>query len=634
MAAGNIKVIFQVLAKNTQAITKLENQVSGFGKKFASVMKAMGKISAAVAVAVAVGKMIFTFERAAIKMQQLDNRMKAAVLTQQQFVEATEFTSEISKRMGLRIMDVKEGFSGFAAAALRSNLTMEQTKQIFSDVSEAAVALQLPGERLKLIFNALQQMSSKGVVSMEELRRQMADSLPGALQIGARAVNRTTASFIKMVSEGKVLSDEFLPLFAAQIKRELGGSFDEASRSTQANLNRMETEWTKFSVAVGEVSLPALNALAEGFSKGLTPKITKAIEKFTEWRNLSEGLDGQIVKTEGEIAKLAGAIERTEEAFKNVDPKFIQPVELEQLKRARLELEDLNGALETLQGRKQAELDAPAKAAAALAAALAAAAEDKAKKASEAAKKRQAQMLKDLAALEKVKGFGPAKQPVDVYNDGHDLLLASILDFENNRTKIEADAAQRRKDLMWAEFQMKESIVRGTGALTQETLGMLAASLDAETKFAKGLQVVSAALALIEGAVAGAMAIKTVWASSSSWQEGLAVSLVVGAEVAAATAALVSSIKSAQFAKGTSSAPGGMALVGEQGPELVNLPRGSQVFTAGQSQRMIQNSTDNSVSGVTFQINDQVTGQRLVSALRSGGLRDFVVDLKGAMASV
>jgi uncharacterized membrane protein YuzA (DUF378 family) len=32
------------------------------------------------------------------------------------------------------------------------------------------------------------------------------------------------------------------------------------------------------------------------------------------------------------------------------------------------------------------------------------------------------------------------------------------------------------------------------------------------------------------------------------------------------------------FAKGTSFAPGGMALVGERGPELVNLPRGSQVI--------------------------------------------------------
>lgn len=43
-----------------------------------------------------------------------------------------------------------------------------------------------------------------------------------------------------------------------------------------------------------------------------------------------------------------------------------------------------------------------------------------------------------------------------------------------------------------------------------------------------------------------------------------------------------------KFATGTSYAPGGMSWVGEQGPELVNLPRGSQVFTAGQSRQMMQ----------------------------------------------
>jgi len=37
-------------------------------------------------------------------------------------------------------------------------------------------------------------------------------------------------------------------------------------------------------------------------------------------------------------------------------------------------------------------------------------------------------------------------------------------------------------------------------------------------------------------------------------------------------------IKVPGFANGTMSAPGGMALVGERGPELVNLPRGSQVI--------------------------------------------------------
>jgi hypothetical protein len=40
------------------------------------------------------------------------------------------------------------------------------------------------------------------------------------------------------------------------------------------------------------------------------------------------------------------------------------------------------------------------------------------------------------------------------------------------------------------------------------------------------------------------------------------------------------------FATGTESAPGGTAWVGEHGPELVSLPRGSKVYTAADSRRM------------------------------------------------
>lgn len=47
------------------------------------------------------------------------------------------------------------------------------------------------------------------------------------------------------------------------------------------------------------------------------------------------------------------------------------------------------------------------------------------------------------------------------------------------------------------------------------------------------------------------------------------------------------------FATGTNSAPGGLAWVGEDGPELVRLPRGSQVFSAGESARMSGGDTHN-----------------------------------------
>jgi len=41
------------------------------------------------------------------------------------------------------------------------------------------------------------------------------------------------------------------------------------------------------------------------------------------------------------------------------------------------------------------------------------------------------------------------------------------------------------------------------------------------------------------------------------------------------------------FANGTNFAPGGLAMVGERGPELVNLPRGSQVFTNQETRGML-----------------------------------------------
>ena len=44
------------------------------------------------------------------------------------------------------------------------------------------------------------------------------------------------------------------------------------------------------------------------------------------------------------------------------------------------------------------------------------------------------------------------------------------------------------------------------------------------------------------------------------------------------------------FATGTPFAGGGLSLVGERGPELVNLARGSQVFNNTQSRQMVTNN--------------------------------------------
>lgn len=56
-------------------------------------------------------------------------------------------------------------------------------------------------------------------------------------------------------------------------------------------------------------------------------------------------------------------------------------------------------------------------------------------------------------------------------------------------------------------------------------------------------------------------------------------------------------------ARGTNYAPGGVTLVGEEGPELVNLPRGAQVKTASQTAGMLGGG-----GGITVNINGPVFG--------------------------
>lgn len=65
-------------------------------------------------------------------------------------------------------------------------------------------------------------------------------------------------------------------------------------------------------------------------------------------------------------------------------------------------------------------------------------------------------------------------------------------------------------------------------------------------------------------------------------------------------------VKFPRFARGTNYAPGGLALVGEEGPELVNLPRGSQVKTAAETRQALSQAGSGASINVTQHIYNQM----------------------------
>lgn len=208
--------------------------------------------------------------KTSMKYDGLMNRFNAAAGGIRSGTESWIFMKNLSKELGISFVETSESFGTFEAAALRSGLSMDQTQQIFSDISTAIVSLQLDSYRTGLSFMALSQMASKGTVQMEELKRQLGESLPGAVQIGARAMGMSNAEFHKMVEEGKILSKDFLPKFAEQVKKELGGSVGVASKQARAELTRFSNAMMDLKDSLGDL----INNAIVPFLRIMTPMIS------------------------------------------------------------------------------------------------------------------------------------------------------------------------------------------------------------------------------------------------------------------------------------------------------------------------------------------------------------------------
>lgn len=240
-----------------------------------------------------VGQNLFT---AGVQMDALNGKMRAALVTSEQSAQGLAYVRAESERLGLRFLDTANSFANFAAAGTRAGLTLQQVQEIFTGVSEASVAFRLSNERVNLVFQALQQIAAKGVVSMEELRQQLGESLPVAMEAAARGMGVTQAELIKMIERGDVAAKDFLPRFGAAIRANLGDAVTQASQSAQANLNRTmnSVDNLKASVAGGGF----MYELSQAFKAASVAINTPALQ---EGLRLIGALLGNIVRIAAEV---------------------------------------------------------------------------------------------------------------------------------------------------------------------------------------------------------------------------------------------------------------------------------------------------------------------------------------------
>lgn len=219
-----------------------------------------------------------------LQLEAMENKMAGSLGSFEMAAVEIKHLREEADRMGINFLDAADGFASFSASATRSGISLEDTRAIFTDFAETGTALKMSGETSRRVFKALEQMAGKGVVSMEELKLQLADSLPGAVALAAQSMDMTTQEFIKMTSQGKILANDFLPKFGRTVRKELGGSFDEASKGSAAALARYQNAMIDLKGTLATSGLmDALIAFTRALAKvanafvGLSPQMQKFI---------------------------------------------------------------------------------------------------------------------------------------------------------------------------------------------------------------------------------------------------------------------------------------------------------------------------------------------------------------------
>lgn len=181
------------------------------------------------------------------------------------------FIRSEAERLGLSLQTVSKDYASLAASAKGTTLEGENTRKIFSAVAEASTVMGLSAEETSGVIQALSQMMSKGTVQSEELKGQLGERLPGAMQLAAEAMGVTTGKLQSMLESGAITADVMLPKLAAAMERRFGSQIPEAVHSTQAELNRLENAWFNLKTSLSESGiLPGLiadlTALADGVS--------------------------------------------------------------------------------------------------------------------------------------------------------------------------------------------------------------------------------------------------------------------------------------------------------------------------------------------------------------------------------
>lgn len=265
---------------------------------FASMTAKLGRLGSNLGVDFTIGGAFSSLVDSATQLQKYETTMTSFTGNLKSAKEELQYVTDTADKFGVSIQGLASPFSKFAAAA--TDFSKAEIHKVFEAFVTASSALQLNMQEVNGVFLALQQIVSKGKLSMEELRLQLAERIPGAMTLAAKAAGMSMKEFESAVRNGSINMREWMGSFAELIIDKFGVASEVARNRLAAAIQRLSNAFFLLKGNVMESS---------GATASLTNIFNNIVTKFLKNEAVVNAFSNAIGKLSSGFSKFIEGID-------------------------------------------------------------------------------------------------------------------------------------------------------------------------------------------------------------------------------------------------------------------------------------------------------------------------------------
>ena len=314
-SAGQIQIakLRAELSGAQPAVDQLGAGVKGLGGDFGRLATQIGGAFAAMQGGRA-------FIEANSQAETFARTMTVLTGSSEQAAAKMEYVRNASGRLGIDAQEAAKSYTQLTAATKGTALEGEGARQVFEAVAGAMASLGKSSAETNNALLAVNQMASKGTVSMEELKGQLGEALPGAMKAAANGAGLTVAELTKMVESGGVLAEDLLPALAKGLQEMYGVG--------KAENDTFVAQWARLKNSVNETMVVLGNTgVFAGLTEGLAAASNAVGVLSTGFVAAGQKIGIMAAAIASGDLSLKGWSERTKQALGEVDARTAESLE-------------------------------------------------------------------------------------------------------------------------------------------------------------------------------------------------------------------------------------------------------------------------------------------------------------------